>query len=75
MSAIPPTSLKPVKTLSGFDARCHVCWNAVYTLWIDGDPQGKCPLGHTAAHQCSDAMNRATDAAAFIKLRQQGLVK
>lgn len=69
-------ALQPVKTLSGFDARCHVCWNAVYVLWIDDtDPAGKCPLGHKAAHQCPDAMNRAQDAASIIKLKQQGLIR
>jgi hypothetical protein len=70
-------ALKSVKTLNGkFDARCHVCWNAVYVLWIDEqDPAGKCPLGHIAAHRCPDAMNRARDAATIIKLKQQGLIR
>jgi hypothetical protein len=79
MIGILPTrpALKPVKTLNGkFDARCHVCWNAVYVLWIDDqDPAGKCPFGHGAAHHCRDAMNRAQDAASFIKLKQQGLIR
>ena len=66
-------TLKPVKTLSGLhDARCHVCWNAVYVLWIDkSDPAGKCPLGHTKAHDCPDAMGRAQDAAPLLKLKRQ----
>jgi hypothetical protein len=76
-TAFPSQALKPVKTLNGkFDARCHVCWNAVYTLWIDGqDPAGRCPFGHSAAHNCPDAMNRAQDAAGLIKLKQQGLIR
>jgi hypothetical protein len=75
LTRLAPATLKPVKTLNGYDARCHVCWNAVYTLWIDGDPGGKCPLGHVAAHQCHDAINGAKDAAGLIKLKQQGLIK
>jgi len=78
MSTSPPIpTLKPLKTLNRkFDARCHVCWNAVYMLWIDEqDPAGKCPLGHTAAHLCPDAIGRAQTTAGFLKLKQQGLIK
>ena len=74
MSTCPPMpTLKLLKTLNRkFDARCHVCWNAVYTLWIDDcDPAGKCPLGHTLAHLCPDAMNRAQDAACLMKAKKQ----
>jgi hypothetical protein len=73
MSTPPPMpTLKPLKTLNQkFDARCHVCWNAVYTLWIDDcDPQGKCPLGHKAAHLCPDAVGRAQDTAGLIKAKK-----
>jgi hypothetical protein len=69
--------LKPMKTLNGkYDARCHVCWNPVFVLWVDEqDPAGKCPFGHTKATDCPDAMNRAKDAAGIIKLKQQGLLR
>lgn len=43
----------------------------VYTLWIDDcDPEGKCPLGHTAAHLCPDAVGRAQDTASLIKANE-----
>lgn len=60
--------LKPMRSLSGHDARCHVCWNAVWRLWIeDEDPAGKCPWGHTRAHDCPDAMDRARESAMLQK--------
>ncbi|MHB8284370.1 MAG: hypothetical protein ACYDD1_06810 [Caulobacteraceae bacterium] len=59
-----------MKTLNGkFDARCHVCWNAIYRLWIsEEDPAGKCHFGHRKAPECPDAMARAAESAAAIKM-------
>jgi hypothetical protein len=76
-TAVVIRDLPDRKTLNGkFDAHCHTCWNPVYSGWInDTDPAGRCPLGHTRADQCPDAMGRAATSAAVAKLRQQGLVR
>jgi hypothetical protein len=70
-------ALKSVRSLSGHDARCHVCWEAIYTLWIDrdDDPAGRCMHGHKQAHECPEAMARARTAGQMAKLRAQGLIK
>ena len=58
------------KTAHGHDAYCHVCWNAVFALWIEAqDPEGKCPHGHVAAHDCPDAMGRARLSGAIAKYK------
>lgn len=64
------------RTLNGkFDGYCHVCWNAVYVLWVSGDdPNGECMYGCKAAHDCPDAMARANTQATLAKLRAAGLL-
>lgn len=66
-------SLKDHGPYSGY---CHVCWNAVYILWIDDQPPaGLCMFGHKCAQDCPEAMNRARDAAMFAKLKREGRQK
>lgn len=58
-----------------FSAYCEVCWNAVYVLWIDDEPHGGvCPLGHTKAEKCPDAMGRAELTVSIAKARKKGLL-
>ena len=66
----------PRKTLNGkFDAYCHVCWNAVYVLWVsDEDPAGECVNGCKAATDCPEAMGRARLQAQLAKLRAEGIL-
>jgi hypothetical protein len=51
------TDLPPRKTLNGkFDAYCHVCWQAIYGLWIDDvDPAGACIEGASKISDCRQA--------------------
>lgn len=43
-----------------YSAYCKVCWNAIYTLWVDTvPPPGTCMFGHTKASDCPDALGRA----------------
>lgn len=40
-----------------YSAYCKVCWQTVYSLWIDKIPHnGACIFGHTKIEQCSQAM-------------------
>lgn len=57
------------RSLSGHDAYCHVCWSAVYLLWIDknDDPAGRCIHGCARATDCEEAMSRARLRAALAK--------
>lgn len=49
---------------------CRVCWYPVYSLWIsEDDHSGKCPHGHTQAHECQEAKGRAELAAAVRRLK------
>lgn len=65
--------LRPMRSLSGHDARCHVCWHPVYRGWIEAeDPAGRCPWGHVRATDCREAMAREHDAAGLLKLRRAG---
>jgi hypothetical protein len=65
-------ALPPHQSLSGHDAYCHVCWEPVYTLWVDSeDPKGVCPFGETKATECAFAMNRARLAADIRKMMNQ----
>ena len=55
------TSLQDFRALSladePYSAYCKVCWQAVYSLWIDKTPHnGACMFGHTKIEQCAQAM-------------------
>lgn len=53
-----------------YSAYCKVCWNAVYTLWIDSEPHdGVCIHGCANASDCPDARGRAETAAAILKFK------
>lgn len=69
-------ALPPRRTINGlFDAYCHVCWNAVYVLWVDKeDPAGACIFGHKRADACPEAMGRAQLQATLAKLRRDGIL-
>ena len=68
-------SLPQRKTFKGHDAYCHICWNAVYVLWVsDEDPMGKCPHGHSRARDCPDAQARDGLSAFFAQCRRDGLL-
>ena len=49
---------------------CKACWYPVYSMWIDTDDHlGECPQGHSAAHECPEAMGRAKFSADLQKAR------
>lgn len=64
--------LPPLKSLSGHDAYCKVCWEPVYRLWADKqDHGGVCPFGATQAHECRNAMNAARNTAMIREMMAQ----
>jgi hypothetical protein len=67
--------LPPRTTPNGkWDAYCHVCWNAVYCLWVDKVPpeHDKCAFGDHTALTCPDATARARTAAWVAKMIREG---
>jgi len=70
-------SLPERKTFKGHDAYCHLCWNAVYVMWIDEEPPDyeKCPFGDHDAVSCPDAQSRAGLRAFLAKCERDGLLK
>lgn len=62
-------TLPPLKSLSGHDAYCHVCWEDFYALWVDKSPppNHECAMGAASALECPNAMGRARSRAFFAK--------
>ena len=69
-------ALPDLKSLSGHSAYCEVCWEPFYRLWVaQEDHGGVCVLGHSAAHDCPQAMSAArltADLKALAELDKQG---
>lgn len=60
-----------------YSAYCQVCWNPVYTLWIDKESHGgRCMFGETCASRCPDALGRAVTTRNLMaaKAASKGLV-
>ena len=61
-------NIAPRRTLNGkFDARCRLCGEAIYVLWIsDEDPEGRCVEGAAVVTECCQAMSVARERAALL---------
>lgn len=69
MNALP--DVRSAKDHGPFSGYCHVCWNAVYVLWIsDEPPGGVCQFGYKRADECPDAMGRARTSAAIKAMKR-----
>ncbi len=69
-------TLPPLKSLSGHDAYCHVCWEPVYRFWTvkEAPDYTRCPVGSYTAQTCPNAVGAARTKAMFADLRAQGLL-
>lgn len=69
-------TLKPLKSPSGHDAYCHVCWEPTYRFWVDKEAPDytKCGVGDYTAQTCPNAVGAARQKAAFQRLRDEGLL-
>ena len=68
-------ALPPLKSLSGHDGYCHVCWNDVYRFWVakESPDYDRCPMGDFTAQTCPDATGRARNVAMIAQLKADGL--
>lgn len=69
-------TLKPIKTRHGHDAYCHVCWHAIYILWVTEEPpdNDRCPHGAKSSLDCPDAKARDGLSAFLAQCRRDGLL-
>ena len=67
--------LPPLKSPSGHDGYCHVCWNDVYRFWVakESPDYDRCPMGDFTAQTCPDATGRARNVAMIQQLKDDGL--
>lgn len=67
--------LQPLKSPSGHDAYCHVCWEPVYRFWVDkrSPDYSRCGVGEFTAQTCPNATGPARQKAAVARLKEAGL--
>lgn len=67
--------LQPLKSPSGHDAYCHVCWEPVYRFWADkrSPDYSRCGVGDFTAQTCPHATGPARQKAAIARLKEAGL--
>lgn len=67
-------TLEPLKSPSGHDAYCHVCWEPVYRFWVDkrSPDYDVCAVGDYTAQTCPNAIGPARQRAAIERLKREG---
>lgn len=67
-------TLQPLKSPSGHDGYCHVCWEPTYRFWIakDAPDYTKCGVGDYTAQTCPNAVGSARQKAAIQRLKDEG---
>lgn len=67
-------AIAPLKSPSGHDAYCHVCWEPVYRFWVakESPDHSRCPVGDYTAQTCPNATGPARQRAAIARLKAEG---
>lgn len=68
-------ALASLKSPSGHDAYCHVCWEPVYRFWVskESPDHARCPVGDYTAQTCPNATGPAKMRATIEQLKRDGL--
>ncbi len=67
--------LPPLKSLSGHDAYCHVCWLPTFRFWIvpEAPDYTRCGIGDFDAQSCPNSRADTNFKKMVADLKQQGL--
>lgn len=67
--------LAPLKSPSGHDAYCHVCWEPVYRFWAAkvSPDHSRCGIGDFSAQTCPNATGPVRLRADIARLKAEGL--
>lgn len=68
-------TLPPLKSPSGHDAYCHVCWEPTFHFWCakEAPDYTRCGVGDYTAQTCPNALATARQKAAIQRLKDAGL--
>lgn len=68
-------TLKPLKSPSGHNAYCHVCWEPTFRFWCakESPDYSRCGIGDYTAQTCPNATGAARQKAAIQRLKDAGL--
>lgn len=68
-------TLEPLRSPSGHDAYCHVCWGPVYRFWVakESPDYARCGIGDFTAQTCPNSTGPARQKAAIARLKASGL--
>lgn len=68
-------TLPPLKSPSGHDAYCHVCWEPTFRFWCAAESPDytRCGIGDYTAQTCPNATSAARQKAAVRRLKDAGL--